>query len=99
MYASGPWFIYKWEVTLKLFVDPTLWRVSISLLWNGNEEGLTWKAGFSRWRKIFKMELKGFTLFYTPPLSHLVWNRLEENVNEIPSSFLIFQSPGMFISG
>ena len=22
MYASGPWFIYKWEVTLKLFVDP-----------------------------------------------------------------------------
>ena len=22
MYASGPWFIYKWEVTLKLFIDP-----------------------------------------------------------------------------
>ena len=22
MYASGPWFIYKWGVTLKLFVDP-----------------------------------------------------------------------------
>ena len=26
MYASGPWFIYKWEVTLKLFVEPIFFQ-------------------------------------------------------------------------
>ena len=26
MYASGPWFIYKWAVTLKLFVDPIFFQ-------------------------------------------------------------------------
>ena len=41
MYASGPWFIYKWEVTLKLFVDPIFFQHFVEsvffLLWNGNE--------------------------------------------------------------
>ena len=27
MYATGPWFIYKWEVTLKLFVDPIFFNI------------------------------------------------------------------------
>ena len=42
--------------------------------------------------------IKGFTLFYTPPCPTLSGPAVGENVNEIPSSFLIFQSPEMFIS-
>ena len=43
MYATGPWFIYKGEVTLKLFVGPIFFyhfvESELFLLWNGNERG------------------------------------------------------------
>ena len=55
----------------------TFCRVSIFfLLWNGNERGSTWKAGFSRWRNRQKRdkgpgkegELKGLHHFILPPV-------------------------------
>ena len=42
--------------------------------------------------------IKGFTLFYTPPCPTFSGPALRENVNEILSSLLIFQSSEMFIS-
>ena len=61
MYASGPRLIYIWESCFEAFfffaqlVLPFC-RVSIVLLWDGDEKSYKWKEGFSRWRNRKKLD-------------------------------------------
>ena len=52
MYASGPRIIYMWESCFEAFFFAQLvlpfCRVSIVLLWDGDQISYKWKVGFSR---------------------------------------------------